>query len=160
VEAAAVLVDSVLEHRCLLPLELSTRSVSVLVVLVGLLHQHQAFQVVIHLLQVLLLQKILLALEPILLKRMEVVEEEMKQKMVLLVVLVVVVVGLLLLKPAAQVILQAPLLHRAILVETTLRQVISLLAVGVGQAQQVKHLQPIQEETAVMGQHLAFLAHR
>jgi hypothetical protein len=82
---------------------------------------------------------------------------EMKQKMALLVVLVEVAVELLVLKPAAQVILQAPLLHRAIMVETMLRQVLFLLVVEEEQAQQVKHPQPIQEVMGVMGHRQLFL---
>jgi hypothetical protein len=116
-----------------------------LVALVELLHQHQAFQEVI----------LYLVRLPLLVA----VAVEMKQKMVLLVVLVEVLVELLVLKPAAQVILQAPLLHKVMLEETILRQVISLLAVGVGQAQQAKRQQPIQAATVVMGHLQVFLAH-
>ena len=110
-----------------------------------LLHQHQAFQEVI----------LYLVRLPLLVA----VAVEMKQKMALLVVLVEVLVEPLVLFLVAQVILLAHHHHKVILEETMLRQVISLLAVGVGQAQQAKRQQPIQAATVVMDHLQVFLAH-
>jgi hypothetical protein len=145
VEAVVVLADSAPEQVKALRLEQNTQLRLALVALVELLHQHQAFQEVI----------LYLVRLPLLVA----VAVEMKQKMALLVVLVVVVVELLVLKPAAQVILQALLLHKVMLEETMLRQVISLPVVEEERVRQAKRHQPIQAATVVMGHLQVFLAH-
>jgi hypothetical protein len=117
----------------------------VVVVLVGSCHQQRVFQEVIQF--------------SVRLPLMVAALEEIRQQTAPLAVLVVVLVEPLLLKPAAQVILQAPLLHRAIMVETMLRQVISLPVVEEERVRQAKRHQPMQAATVVMGHRQLFLGY-